>query len=104
MAPHIVLLEETNLEGVAELIKYIETVPTPGSPPSSVDAKHSAVLAYAEAMTLSIQVPEGVFQRLREVGFNDREIVDLTATVAAYNFVTRCVTALDIEEKPYWKK
>ena len=54
------------------------------------------VLAYAQAMTLQVQVPPAVFDAAR-AHFSDREMVELTATVAAYNMVSRFLEALQIE-------
>ncbi len=54
------------------------------------------VLAYAQAMTLQVQVPQAVFDAAR-AHFSDRELVELTATVAAYNMVSRFLEALQIE-------
>lgn len=58
--------------------------------------KERDVLAYAEAMTLDVQVPNDVFGSARR-HFNPREMVELTATVAAYNMVSRFLEALQIE-------
>lgn len=54
------------------------------------------VLAYAQAMTLTVQVSDAVFVAAR-AHFSDREMVELTATVAAYNMVSRFLEALQIE-------
>ncbi len=54
------------------------------------------VLAYTEAMTLAVQVQQPVFDAMRR-HFSDREVVELTATVAAYNMVSRFLEALQIE-------
>jgi len=35
---------------------------------------------------------------LKEVGFDDKEIVELTATIATYNEASRFVVALDVGE------
>lgn len=59
------------------------------------DATQRAVLAYTDAMTKSIQVPDEIFAALRAV-FTDRLIVELTATVGAYNLVSRFLEALQI--------
>lgn len=59
-------------------------------------AKERDVLAYAQAMTLTVQVPDAVFASAR-AHFTDREMVELTATVAAYNMVSRFLEALRIE-------
>ncbi|CAG8971627.1 hypothetical protein HYALB_00008020 [Hymenoscyphus albidus] len=60
--------------------------------------KQWAVVRYTDAMTKSVKVPEGVFKELREV-FSEREVVEITATVAAYNCVSRFLVALDVGEK-----
>ena len=59
-------------------------------------ARERAALAYTTAMTLQVQVAEPVFEALRE-WFDAREIVELTATVASYNMVSRFLEALCIE-------
>lgn len=62
-----------------------------------LDEKHLAVLAYTDRMTLDVTVPEEVYSRLRRQ-FSDREVVEITATVAAYNCVSRFLVALDVGE------
>ncbi|KAL9468296.1 hypothetical protein ACSS6W_009990 [Trichoderma asperelloides] len=57
-----------------------------------------AVLRYADAMTKDIAVHDTVFRDLRNSGLNDREIIELTLTIAAYNGVSRFLVALDIGE------
>ncbi|CAN9194792.1 unnamed protein product [Alternaria alternata] len=59
----------------------------------------SAVLAYTDAMTLDVHVPDAVFGKLKEAGFSDKEIVEITATIAAYNCVSRFLVALDVGER-----
>ena len=61
------------------------------------DAKHIAVLQYTDAMTLGCIVPEAKFKALKEQ-FSDREVVEITATVSAYNCVSRFLVALDVGE------
>ncbi len=64
------------------------------------DARARDVLAYADAMTLQVQVPQPLFDALR-AHLDDRELVELTATVAAYNMVSRFLEALHIDiEQP----
>lgn len=60
------------------------------------DARSRAVLAYADAMTLQVQVPQPLFDALR-AHLDDRGIVELTATVAAYNMVSRFLEALQVD-------
>ena len=60
-------------------------------------AKEWAVLAYTDQMTRSVAVGEEAFDRLRKF-FTEKEIVEITATVAAYNCVSRFLVALDVGE------
>jgi AhpD family alkylhydroperoxidase len=55
-----------------------------------------ALLAYADAMTRKIHVSAPVFDALR-AHFDDRQIVELTATVGGYNLVSRFLEALEID-------
>ncbi|KAI9758143.1 MAG: hypothetical protein M4579_003175 [Chaenotheca gracillima] len=56
-----------------------------------------AVLAYTDQMTKGVTVDDGVFARVRE-DFEEAQVVELTATVAAYNCVSRFLVALDVGE------
>jgi alkylhydroperoxidase family enzyme len=47
-------------------------------------------------MTRDIRVADDVFARVR-MYFSKREIVELTATIAAYNMVSRFLEALQID-------
>lgn len=60
--------------------------------------KEEAVVRYTDAMTKNVEVPQAVFGRLGEIGLNDREVVELTAGIAAYNCVSRFLVALDVGE------
>jgi AhpD family alkylhydroperoxidase len=62
----------------------------------SFDAVEQSVLAYSESMTREIHVPDTVFNAVK-AHFNDREMVELTATIAAYNLVSRFLEALKID-------
>ncbi|KLU88484.1 4-carboxymuconolactone decarboxylase, variant [Magnaporthiopsis poae ATCC 64411] len=53
-----------------------------------------AVLRYADEMTRNVRVADGTAALLKEL-FSDREIVEITATVACYNCVSRFLVALD---------
>ncbi|HLS18058.1 MAG TPA: carboxymuconolactone decarboxylase family protein [Paenalcaligenes sp.] len=59
------------------------------------NAQEQAVLAYTDAMTLQVQVPDAVFDALRQ-HFNQQETVEITATIGAYNMVSRFLEALQI--------
>ena len=54
-----------------------------------------AVLAYTDAMTRDVQVPDVVFNEVRQ-HFDARQLVELTATIATYNMVSRFLEALQI--------
>lgn len=54
-----------------------------------------AVLELTDAMTRDMAVPDALFEQLRAY-FDAKALVDLIATVAAYNMVSRFLTALRI--------
>ncbi len=56
-----------------------------------------AVISYTDAMTRDVKVGEATFERLKRY-FGQKEIVEITATVAAYNCVSRFLVALDVGE------
>ncbi len=55
-----------------------------------------AALAYADAMTREVQVPDAVFATLREF-FTEKQIVELTVLIGTYNMHTRVLQALEID-------
>lgn len=55
-----------------------------------------ACLDYTDAMTRDIAVPQSTFERVRE-HLGTRQTVELTATVGAYNLVSRFLVAMQIE-------
>ncbi|KAI0322919.1 AhpD-like protein [Amylostereum chailletii] len=54
-----------------------------------------AALDYADHVTRNIRVPQPVFDRIRALVKSDREIVEVTATIAGYNFTTRILRPLN---------
>ena len=57
-----------------------------------------AMLAFAEKMTLdAASVTEADVQGLRDVGFSDEHILDITVLAAYRNFITRVADALGCE-------
>ena len=58
--------------------------------------KECALLAYVDAMTRDVTVAKDVFKSLRE-HYSEREVVETTVLVAAYNMHTRLLKALDID-------
>jgi len=61
-----------------------------------------AALAYADAMTRDIAVPDAVFDALRP-HFSERQIVELTVLIGTYNMQTRVLLALGIDPEPHHK-
>lgn len=57
---------------------------------------HRALLAYADAMTVAIEVPDDVYDKLRR-HYNNAQIVELTVLIGAYNMHTRVGRALRID-------
>ena len=67
-----------------------------GRNPAGLEPVDLAVLDYTESMTRSIRVDDATFKRIRE-HFDEQEIVELTATIAGYNLVSRFLEALHID-------
>jgi AhpD family alkylhydroperoxidase len=55
----------------------------------------TAVLAFTDASTRGVAVPDAVFAAVRE-HLDDRQVVELTATVAGYAMVSRFLVALEV--------
>jgi 4-carboxymuconolactone decarboxylase len=66
----------------------------------SFTARERAALAYADAMTRDVAVPEAVFAALKD-HFSERQIVELTVLVGTYNMQTRVLCALAIDPEPH---
>ena len=62
--------------------------------------RYSEILAYVDAMTLNVKVPNQIFTRLREHlpkgPEGDRQLVEITTTCAAYNCVSRFLVAMNV--------
>jgi isovaleryl-CoA dehydrogenase len=59
--------------------------------------EEEAVVLYTDQMTIGVEVEDGVADRLKRV-LSDTQVVELTATVAAYNCVSRFLVALNVGE------
>jgi AhpD family alkylhydroperoxidase len=59
------------------------------------DGAQRAALALTDTMTRNVQVPDTIFDAVRR-HLSERETVELVATIAAYNMVSRFLEALDI--------
>lgn len=64
--------------------------------------RERAALAYVDAMTHNIVVPDPVFDGLRAY-FSERQIVELTVLIGIYNMHTRVFMALGIDPEPHHK-
>lgn len=65
---------------------------------SPLTPQQQAVLRYTDQMTVTVKVQDEVFAQLKTVGYNNREIVELTTGIAGYNCVSRVLVALDVGE------
>ena len=72
-------------------------VPHPGSP--ALTALQHVALQYVDYMTREVRVPQAVFDELRSMLADDRQVVEMTMTIAAYNMVSRILVALDVADK-----
>lgn len=74
----------------------------------ALDDRQWAVLRYADAMTRDVTVLQALFDEVKATGFSEQEMVEITATVASYNMVSRFLVALDVGEAnskaPEWAK
>ncbi|EJT80393.1 4-carboxymuconolactone decarboxylase [Gaeumannomyces tritici R3-111a-1] len=68
------------------------------SPDGLLSDRQWAVLRYTDEMTRNVRVSDDTFTLLKSL-FSDREVVEITATVACYNCVSRFLVALDVGEK-----
>ncbi len=62
---------------------------------TAFSATERAALALCDAMTRHVHVPDEVFAAVRAV-LPEREVVELTVTIASYNCVSRVLEALQI--------
>jgi alkylhydroperoxidase family enzyme len=58
-----------------------------------------ALLDYTDAVTRFIDVPDAVFAELKK-HFSERQIVELTMLIGAYNMLTRFLKALRVDPEP----
>ncbi|PYH97287.1 hypothetical protein BO71DRAFT_396276 [Aspergillus ellipticus CBS 707.79] len=78
------------VDGAAEASQALEQ--------SVLTAQQKAIVRYTDEMTQTVRVKDETFAGLQQVGFSDREIVELTTGVAGYNCVSRVLVALDVGE------
>jgi len=63
----------------------------------ALKGKQRAVVSYSDAMTIDIVVSDEVFEGARKF-LDDKQVVELTATVAAINCAAMFLRALDVGE------
>ena len=68
-------------------------------PSKLFSAPQRALLAYTDAMTREIDVPDTVYDEARK-HFSERQTVELTMLIGAYNMLTRFLKALKVDPEP----
>jgi 4-carboxymuconolactone decarboxylase len=68
-------------------------------PSDLFDDKQRALLAYTDSVTRDIDVPDAVFAEVRQ-HFSERQVVELTMLIGAYNMLTRFLKALKVDPEP----
>ncbi|KAM3547554.1 hypothetical protein ARSEF4850_009947 [Beauveria asiatica] len=96
-AHHAPLAVQGGVSPAAMDVVKAEALPE-ARPAALLNDKQWAVLKYTDEMTRHVQVEDEVFKLVR-AHFDDRETVEITATVSAYNCVSRFLVALDVGEK-----
>ncbi|PFH57656.1 hypothetical protein XA68_14745 [Ophiocordyceps unilateralis] len=66
--------------------------------PQELGESQWAALLYTDEMTRRVQVKDDTFALVHRL-FSDRQVVELTTTIAAYNCVSRFLVALDVGER-----
>jgi len=61
--------------------------------------KQRALLAYTDAMTRDIEVPEDVFGEIQR-HFSERQVVELSMLIGTYNMLTRFLKAVKVDPEP----
>ena len=61
--------------------------------------KQRALLAYVDSITREIDVPDDVFAEIRK-HHSERQVVELTMLIGAYNMLTRFLKALRVDPEP----
>jgi len=83
--------------GRDDQIAALSLVGTDEFPADLFSDADGAVIALTIAMTRQVSVPNDVFTAARAVLPSDRHMVELVATIAGYNLVSRLLVAVGIE-------
>lgn len=81
------------------LIRDVAVVPAPVDSRDNLSPLQAAALTYTDYVTRFVNVPTEIFEALREKLENDQQVFEATATIAAYNMVSRMLVALDVADK-----
>lgn len=81
-------------EGLMDKVKVPEALRLGKGEGEGFTERQWATLVYADEMTRNVEVRDETFAVLKGL-FTDQEVVEITATVAAYNCVSRFLVALD---------
>lgn len=71
--------------------------PAKGAEYKGLSEQERAIARYTDQMTIGVTVDDEVSEGVKKV-FEDKQVVELTATIAAYNAVSRFLVALDVGE------
>jgi len=89
--PAYALKEGLTLEQVDALANW--------QPSKLFTEQQRTLLAYTDAMTRDIDVSDAVFAEVRK-HFSERQTVELTLLIGAYNMLTRFLKALKVDPEP----
>ena len=67
--------------------------------PKVFDAAERAAIRFTVQLTADAEVDDATFASVRNALGNDRQVVELTSVVAAYNMVSRVLVALGVEQE-----
>jgi alkylhydroperoxidase family enzyme len=63
---------------------------------STFSALELSVIDYVDALTLTSQVPDSVFEQVKH-SFDERQLLELSVIIGAYNMHTRVLNALKVD-------
>ena len=83
--------------GTEAQVEALRDVDAAGDRADLFDRGELATLRLAVEMTRSVRVADATFDEARAALADDARLVELVATIAAYNMVSRVIVALGIE-------
>jgi len=83
----------------AQLVVIRDISNPPSQPPiGALSDLQAAALSFADFSTVKVKVPDTIFGELRK-HLNEDQLFEASATVAAYNMVSRLLVTLDVDDK-----